>query len=339
MNLMSSMIELLQRAAAARADLLDERHEGAVRLFNGFLEGWPGLVVELYGKTAVLHNHANPPHAGKEAVATAVSHLTTTLPWLQAILLKTRRGEIEAARRGEWVWGTAVGRENHQREIREHGVRYALDLTLNRDSSFYLDTRTLRRWLIDHMAGKTVLNTFAYTGSLGVAALAGGAARVVHLDLNRTFLNLAKSSYTLNGFAIHKQDFVAGDFWPQVSQLKRAGAQFDCVLLDPPFFSTTDKGTVDLAQNVARLINKVRPLVRDGGQIVAINNALFCSGADYMAALQTVCADGYVTIESLIPVPPDCTGYPETVRGTAVTNPSPFNHSTKIAVLGIRHNR
>ena len=328
------MIELLRRAAAVRADLLDERHEAALRLLNGFLEGEPSLVVELYGKTAVLHNYANPPTAGLEKVETAVSWLTTTYPWLQAVIVKTRRGETEAAKPGELVWGTAVSRE-----IREQGVRYAIDLTLNRDSSFYLDTRTLRRWLLDQMAGKTVLNTFAYTGSLGVAAMAGGASRVVHVDLNRTFLNLAKTSYTLNGFAIHKRDFLARDFWPQMSQLKRAGEQFDCVLLDPPFFSTTAKGTVDLAQNVARLINKVRPLVHDGGQIVAINNALFYSGADYMAALQTLCADGYVTIESLLPVPPDCTGYPETVRETAVTDPSPFNHSTKIAVLGVRHKR
>ena len=51
-----------------------------------------------------------------------------------------------------------------------------------------------------HLAGKTVLNTFAYTGSLGVAARAGGAARVVHLDLSRAFLNVAKDSYARNGF-------------------------------------------------------------------------------------------------------------------------------------------
>ena len=135
------MIELLRRAAAVRADLLDERHEAALRLLNGFLEGEPSLVVELYGKTAVLHNYANPPTAGLEKVETAVSWLTTTYPWLQAVIVKTRRGETEAAKRGELVWGTAVSRE-----IREQGVRYAIDLTLNRDSSFYLDTRTLRRW-------------------------------------------------------------------------------------------------------------------------------------------------------------------------------------------------
>jgi 23S rRNA (cytosine1962-C5)-methyltransferase len=55
------------------------------------------------------------------------------------------------------------------------------------DASFYLDTRNLRGWALEHLAGKSVLNTFAYTGSLGVAAKAAGASRVVHLDLNKTF--------------------------------------------------------------------------------------------------------------------------------------------------------
>ncbi len=186
---------------------------------------------------------------------------------------------------------------------------------------------------------KTVLNTFAYTGSLGVAALAGGAARVVQMDLNRPFLNLAKTSYTLNGFPIHKEDFLVGDFWSQVSRLKRAGESFDCVFLDPPFFSTTSKGRLDLNTDSARLINKVRPLVKDGGWLVSINNALYVSGKEYLQTLEGLCADGYLKIAELIPVPEDCTGYPATRRGTPVTDPSPFNHSTKIAVLEVRRKK
>jgi 23S rRNA (cytosine1962-C5)-methyltransferase len=191
-----------------------------------------------------------------------------------------------------------------------------------------------------NLGGLRVLNTFAYTGSLGVAAQAAGAARVVHLDLNRAFLNVAKTSYTLNGFPIHKSDFQTGDFWPQVSRMIRAGAQFDCVLLDPPFFAATNKGVVDMEKNYARLINKVRPLIADGGLLVAVNNALFVSGAEYLRTLQTLCADGYLTIEELIPVAEDFTGY-DTTRVAPrliadVTDPAPFNHSTKIAVLRVR---
>jgi 23S rRNA (cytosine1962-C5)-methyltransferase len=232
--------------------------------------------------------------------------------------------------------GSIIEGEGPDRKVREHGLWYALDLTMHLDASLYLDTRNLRKWAIDNLRDKTVLNTFAYTGSLGVAALGGGAKRVVQLDLNRNCLNLGKISYTLNGFPILKSDFISSDFFPGVSRLKRGGTLFDCVFLDPPFFASTDKGTVDLAADNKRLINKVRPLVADGGWLVAINNALFVSGQDYLSMLEELCADGYLQIETLIPVPEDFTGYPETRVGEFVTDPAPFNHPTKIAVLRVR---
>jgi 23S rRNA (cytosine1962-C5)-methyltransferase len=246
-------------------------------------------------------------------------------------VVKERAGATSRLKQGALVFG-----ESADRRVREHGVWYALDLLLNRDASLYLDTRNLRRWALERLGGKSALNTFAYTGSLGVAARAGGASRVVHLDRNRLFLNLAKTSYTLNGVPIHKQDFQVGDFWPQINRLKRAGERFDCVFVDPPFFAVTKKGVVDLAHNYKKVINKVRPLIDDGGHLVAINNALFFSGADYLGLLESLCADGYLKIEELIPVPEDFTGFPQTRVATQVTDPAPFNHSTKIAVLRVR---
>mgnify|MGYP000488126180 CR=1 FL=1 len=116
----------------------------------------------------------------------------------------------------------------------------------------------------------------------------------------------------------------------------RAKELFDCVLLDPPFFASTSKGMVDAKNNYARLINKVRPLIVDGGRLVAVNNALFVSGAEFRQTLQALCSDGYLKIEELIPVAKEFTG-DETTRGQAnLPDPAPFNHSTKIAVLRVK---
>jgi len=329
----NSIIALLEVALAARADLLDERHEAAFRLFNGFYEGFPDLVLDVYARTLIIHNYADPPEDGLPAVETARVFLRSRLPWLRAVILKTRNASAPAERRGKLLEGGVP-----DRKIREHGLWYALDLTMNRDASLYLDTRNLRKWALDHLSGVTVLNTFAYTGSLGVAAMRGGAKRVVQLDLNRKFLNIAKTSYTLNGFPIQKADFISGDFFPVVSRLKRSGALFDCVFLDPPFFAATDKGTVDLSESKG-LINKLRPLVADGGWLVAVNNALFLSGREYMSVIDELCADGYLQVVSLIPVPDDFTGYPETRVGNYVSDPAPFNHPTKIVVLKVRRKK
>jgi len=324
---------LLASALDARTDLIDEQHESAFRLFSGFYEGCPDLVLDVYACTLVIHNYANPPESGLSSVEAARNFLRSNLPWLRATILKTRHAPDQGQRRGQVIEGDAP-----DRKIREHGVWYSLDLMMNRDASLYLDTRNLRKWAVDNLAGATVLNAFAYTGSYGVAATGGGAKRVVHLDLSRKFLNVAKTSYTLNGFSINKKDFVTTDFFPGVARLKRSGTLFDCVFLDPPFFSTTDKGTVDLSDSM-RLINKLRPLVADGGWLVAVNNALFLSGREYMSMLDELCADGYLHVEHLVPVPQDFTGYPETRVGKFVSDPSPFNHPTKIAILKVRRKK
>jgi 23S rRNA (cytosine1962-C5)-methyltransferase len=328
----TTLPDCLAAALSARTPLLaeDPQHTGGWRLFNGFTEGWPELTVEVYARTLVLHNHARPAEIGQPAAALAQALCLERLPWLGGVISKARHGASADERRGRRLWGVADTR------LREAGVRYALDLGLNQDTSFYLDTRGLRDWARQTLAGQTVLNAFAYTGSLGVAALAGGAARVVQLDRSRAFLNLAKASYALNGYPIRRGDFVAADFFGAAARLRRAGARFDCVFLDPPFFSATAGGRVDLLAESGRLINKARPLVADGGRLVAVNNALFLSGAEYLRVLQALCADGYLELEGLIPVPADCTGFPGTVVRALPADPAPFNHATKIAVLRVR---
>ena len=119
--------------------------------------------------------------------------------------------------------------------------------------------------------------------------------------------------------------------------MKRLDQRVDCVILDPPFFSATAKGKVDLEKESARLINKVRPLIQDGGYLVAINNALFVSGKDYMQTLEVMCKDGYLKIKELIPVPEDFIGY--NPIGKPITDSSPFNHSTKISILEVRRKK
>lgn len=320
---------LLEKALEARASLFDARHESAFRLFNGFTEGEPDLVVDLYASTLVIHNYADDPTKGRLVAEQAAQILRDQLSWLRAGVIKVRNSQSQEERRGQLLFG-----EKPDTRITEHNVWYSVDLAMNRDASFYLDTRNLRKWLIEHMRNKTVLNTFAYTGSLGVAALAGGAKRVIQHDLNRQFLNVAKASYTLNGFPIHKQDFVAADFFTLTAKLKRTDQTFDCVMIDPPFFSTTSKGRVDQVNESARLINKVRPLINDGGILVAINNALYVSGKECMQTLETLSKDGYLSIRELITVPEDFISYNQI--GAPITDPSPFNHSTKIAILDVK---
>ncbi len=327
-----SITHLLEQAIASRTHLFTSPHNSAFRLFNGFTEGYPDLTLDIYGQTLVTHNYADHPLQNEPIIRDAVSYLQTTLNWLYAVIIKHRNGRSQTEKRGQLIFGKEA-----TTKIKEHGVWYALNLMINHDASFYLDTGCLRKWLIENMRGKSVLNTFAYTGSLGVAAAAGGASLTVQTDRNRQFLNLAKDSYSLNGFPFHNSDFITQDFFPAVAKFKSTRQFFDCVIIDPPFFSTTTKGRVDQVKESARLINKIRPLINDGGNLIAINNALYVSGQDYIWVLEDLCKDGYLEIKELIPVPKNFIGYNQ--LGKPITDPLPFNHSTKIAVLGVRRRK
>ncbi|MEN4011602.1 MAG: class I SAM-dependent methyltransferase [Chloroflexota bacterium] len=323
----------LELALKARAPLLEHRLPFALRLFNGFYEGCPDLVVDVFGDTLVIYNYHAQPEALAALLANIEQFYLTRLGWLRTVLVKTRNSPDTQARLGLVQRGEA---RDLCREIFENGVRYTVNLRLNQDASFYLDTRLLRTWLKENLQGRTVLNTFAYTGSLGAAALAGGAKQVLQTDQNPRFLQVAQSTCRLNGWQAQQADFLRGDFFKVVNGLKRAGRLFDCVIIDPPYFSISEGGQIALRENPLGLLNKTRPLVAHDGRIALVNNALYLSGKDFIAAIENAAASGYLHLERIIPVPEDVSGYPLTQTGVPPVDPAPFNHPTKIALLHIQ---
>ena len=301
----------------------------AFRLFNGFYEGLPGVVIDRYGETLVILNHGEPGIVS-DIIPVIANWIESHYPEIQTILLKQRQSPNK-----ELVDGTLISGKVLPKSIEEFGVNYAIDLQINQDASFYIDTRYLRRWLIEHSEGLRVLNTFAYTGSLGVAAGMGGASKVIQTDLNPSFLDIARRSWLLNELDPEKCEITPGDFFRITGKLRNSNDLFGCVILDPPYFSTTEAGRVDLQGDITRLINKVRPLVAHEGWLVVINNALFVSGKAFMDELKTLCESPYLSFDEIIPVPQDVTGYPDTIVDTPPEDPAPFNHPTKIAILKV----
>jgi 23S rRNA (cytosine1962-C5)-methyltransferase len=139
----------------------------------------------------------------------------------------------------------------------------------------------------------------------------------------------------LNGLPADRHQIIVGDFFRVAGRLRSQSRLFDCVILDPPYFSTTDAGKVDLQHGTTRLVNKIRPLVAHEGWLIVINNALFLHGTDFMSELERLCQSQYLVFDSILPVPSDVTGYPETIVDQPPFNPAPFNHPTKMAVLKV----
>ena len=321
------LLDAIKKASQHRSGL-DQTTE-AYRLFNGFYEGFPGLALDRYGPALVILDHGLPEDSEVSFQNLADWACSSELDF-DTVLLKQRRAKDPTARNGRLLAGATL-----PQQITEDGISYALDLQMNQDAGFYLDTRNLRCWLVDHSDGKKVLNTFAYTGSLGVAAGIGGAVEVVQTDLDQKFLEFSHKSWELNELESSRTRILPGDFFKVTDRLRRQARLFDIVILDPPFFSSTQAGRLDWQNQSTRLINKVRPLVGHGGQLVVINNSLFLSGADFMAELQTLCESEYLSLGEIIPIPEDITGYPDTIVEMPPVDPAPFNHPTKIAVLDV----
>ena len=85
----------------------------------------------------------------------------------------------------------------------------------------------------------------------------------------------------------------------------------------------------------ARLVDKARPLVGDGGRLIIVNNGLFVSGASFRATLDEIAQDGYAEVEELIGVPQDCL-FSTPGEKPLPADPAPFVHPTKIAVLRLK---
>jgi 23S rRNA (cytosine1962-C5)-methyltransferase len=79
-----------------------------------------------------------------------------------------------------------------------------------------------------------------------------------------------------------------------------------------------------------------RAIVGDGGYLVAVNNALYVSGAEYERTLASLASDGYLELEARLPVPDDVTGRSRPGPAHLPTDPSPYNHPTKIAILRVK---
>lgn len=327
---MDTLTANLQKALDFRLNSLtsffEEPHQSAFRLFHGFSEGLPELVVDVYGKTLVISPLTEKNTFPNEQLIIVNNFYLEQLKWVKCSLIKHR------SRSGNSV---ILFGENPDSKVLENGIWYAIDLLKHQDSTFYLDTRNLRDWISKNVRGKTVLNTFAYTGSLGGASYGGAAKLVIQTDLNQSFLNLAKKTCLLNGFASQDQQFITGDFFSVTAEFKRKGLLFDCVILDPPYFSKTAKGSFNLNKDFKRLANKVRPMVAHDGILICVNNALYVPGNMFLEEIEAICSDGYAKIEEIINCPVDVVGMSQDQQAHLPADPSPFNHPTKIVAIRI----
>ncbi len=157
--------------------------------------------------------------------------------------------------------------------VQEGSSRFLIKLIDARHPGLFLDHQPLRAWLEKNSRGLRVLNTFAYTGSLSVAAARGGARSVTTLDLSGTAIDWARGNMALNGFSENSYDFWVGDVFEVLPRLKREKKEFDCLILDPPSFSHGKKGNFSTSKDLEKLHSLALDVLSPSGFLVTTINS------------------------------------------------------------------
>ena len=286
---MPSLEQALRAGFRHRETLLDQLHDQATdcyRLFHGSQEGAPGLTVDRYGPQLLVQSFHQPLE--RDVLLAVHEQLCTALGETLSLVYNDRSQGNSRIERSDSVYRADPAALDDQ-VGREWGLNYRVRARHSgQDPLLFLDLRNARGWVKANSAGKSVLNLFAYTCGVGLCAAAGGAREVCNLDFAESNLAVGRENGALNP-ELAPMQFIQSDYFPAIRQFadmpipQRRGRplpdyprlspkQFDLVLLDPPAWSKSAFGTVDLLRDYQSLLKPALLATAEGGMLVCCNN-------------------------------------------------------------------
>ncbi|MET0683438.1 MAG: class I SAM-dependent rRNA methyltransferase [Casimicrobiaceae bacterium] len=259
----------IARAVTDRAAMLDANHTGC-RLIHGESDGLPGVVADRYADTLVLQLSSAGAERWREAIVAGLVAATGADCVFERSDAEVRTLEGLAPR-----VGVAHGALPDPVTFTEDGLVYGVDVAAGQKTGFYLDQRANRAAVRGFAAGLEVLNVFCYTGGFTLAALAGGATRVVSIDSSPGAIALARENVARNpALPPERAEWCTADAFAELRKLRDRAASFDLIVLDPPKFAPTAAH----AERAARAYKDVNllalKLLRPGGLLATFS----CSG-------------------------------------------------------------
>ncbi len=256
----------LEAARALRAAHGLTGPDQAYRLLNGAGDRTPGVLADIYGEWAIV-----------SALTDAVVPMARLVA--QGLLdRRLARGVVVKHRgRGRAAVGPAIeamlGEPPPARlTVFDGPWRFEVHLTTGVNVGLFTDMRAERARIASLTAGRRVLNLFAYTGALSVAAAAGGATHVTSVDLSEGVLAWARDHFALNGLDAGRHTTVAGDVSAYLGEAFSAGQRFDVVLIDPPSFSAARHAPFAIDRDYPPIIRGACDLLAPGGDLWLASN-------------------------------------------------------------------
>ena len=250
----------LEQALALRKSLQLARPDNdAYRLVHGEGDFLPGLVVDVYGPTAVLQAHSPGMHYARQTIAEQIASLPglgvrnvyykseTTLPY---------KAHLDP--QNTYLVGgfeTSVASEN--------SLKFNIDWLRGQKTGFFLDQRDNRSLLRHYSRGRRVLNMFCYTGGFSVYALSGGAVAVDSVDSSEKAITLTDANVALNFGECPRHRSFARDAFKFLDDM--AADAYDLIVLDPPAFAKHRSALRNALRGYQKLNAKAFEKIAPGG--------------------------------------------------------------------------
>lgn len=260
-------VNKIRKALHHRKNFFEDENTTAFRLVNGEGDGLGGITIDHFNGFYLINWYSEGAYTFKEEVVNALKELVE----FKGIYEKKRFNS-----KGQYVEDddfVAGERGEFPLIVKENGVNFAVYLNEGAMVGVFLDQRPVRRIIRDKYAnGKTVLNTFSYTGAFSVFAALGGAEHTTSVDLANRSLNKTIEQFSLNGIDYEAQNILVMDVFKYFKYAVKKNLMFDMVILDPPSFARSKKHTFSAAKDYKNLLKDAISITEDNGVIVASTN-------------------------------------------------------------------
>ena len=275
----------LQSAFAMRRSIgiVDNPSNNTYRLVHGEGDNIPGLIIDVYGPTAVMQAHSVGIHLERKRIAVQLIQVMgervknvyykseTTLPY------KADLGQED---------GFIVGGSKDNVAL-ENGLKFHVDWLKGQKTGFFVDQRDNRSLLEHFSSGKRVLNMFCYTGGFSFYAMRGGATLVHSVDSSAKAIELTTKNVELNFPGDKRHEAFCEDAF---KYLDKAGGDYDLVILDPPAFAKHRGALHNALKGYTRLNMKAFEKIRSGGILFTFSCSQVVTKDNFRNAVFTAAA-------------------------------------------------
>ncbi|MDR0754107.1 MAG: class I SAM-dependent rRNA methyltransferase [Prevotellaceae bacterium] len=273
-------------ALRKKSGLVQNGHTDAYRLIHGEGDMLPALIIDIYGKTAVMQAHSTGMFYARREVCEALTELfgdklTAVFDKSSATLPFNTNQSIK----DEYIFGNSGENET---VILENGNKFIVNPATGQKTGFFIDQRENRKILEQYTDKSSVLNAFCYTGGFSVSAFRGNANLVHSVDSSQKAVELTQKNIELNfGKNVNHQAFAEDAF----SFIRNAADNFyDVMILDPPAFAKHNSALKNAIQAYKRLNAAALAKIKHGGILFTFSCSQAVGRTDFRNAVFSAAA-------------------------------------------------